>query len=124
MDPPPANSRARTLYSRILRDLEAATSAQEPEREAVLLRISDMVGELAEIAEGAAANADAPNNEGPTRGETYLWLSRISLELLRILGGAGFYTALRGNDAHGTRRNPVVGPNLQADSTGYWPVAA
>ena len=71
MDPPPANSRTRRLYSRILADLQAANSAQGREREAVLLRVSDMVGELAEIAEGAEAATEVPDNEGPTRGEVF-----------------------------------------------------
>ena len=124
MDPPPSNSRARRLYSRILADLEAANSARGPEREAVLLRVSDLVGELAEIAEGAEATADAPDNEGPTRGEVYSWLSRISLELLRILGGADFYTVLGGNEAYGTRADPILGSSYEADSTSLWSLAA
>ena len=121
---PPTNSRARRLYSRILKDLEAARSAQGPEREAVLLRISDMVGELTEIAEGADARTEAPANEGPRRGEVYSWLSRISLELLRILGGADFYTVLNWSARYGTRWNPIFGSSDEADSTGLWSVAA
>ena len=124
MDPPPANSRARELYSQILANLDVANSARGPEREAVLLRVSDLVGELAEIAEGAEATADAPDNEGPTRRELFSWLSRISLELLRILSGADFYTVLGGNEAYGTRSDPILGSSHKADSTGLWSVAA
>ena len=124
MDPPPINSRARRLYSRILADLQAAKSAQGPEREAVLLRISDSVGELARIAEGAEATTDAPDNEGPTRGEIYFWLSQISLELLRILSGAGFYTVLKGNKTYGARWSPVLGSGDEADSISLWSFAA
>jgi hypothetical protein len=83
-----------------------------------------MVGELAEIAEGAEATTDAPDNEGPTRGEVFFLLSRISLELLRILGGADFYSELRRIEANGTRWRLVVGSSDQADSAGRWPVAA
>ena len=124
MDPPPANSRVRRLCSQILVDLESVNSARGPEREAVLLRVSDLVGELAEIAEGAEAKADAPDNEGPTRGEVYSWLSRISLELLRILGGADFYTVLGGHEAYGARFDPILGSSHKADSTSLWAVAA
>ena len=125
MDPlPPANSRARRLYSRILADLQVAKSAQGRERDAVLLRVSDMVGELAEIAEGAETTTAAPDNEGPMRGEVFFLLSRISLELLRILGGADFYSELRRIEANGTRWRLVVGSSDQADSDGRWPVAA
>ena len=124
MNPPPANSRARRLYSRILAALQAANSAEGREREAVLLRVSDMVGELAEIAEGVEATTNAPDNEGPTRGEVFFLLSRISLELLRILGGADVYSGLRRIEAYGTRWRLVVGSSDQADSAGRWPVAA
>ena len=117
-------SRARRLYSRILRDLEAASSAHGPAREAVLLRISDLVGELAEIAEGAEVTTDSPDNEGPTRDEVFFWLARISLELLRILGGAGCYTAWRRNKAYGSRRKPVLGSSAEADPTRIWSFAA
>lgn len=122
--PPPTNSRARRLYERILQDLDAARSAHGPEREAVLLRISRMVGDLAEIAEGAHARTDAPTNEGPTRGQVYSWLSRISLELLRILGGADVYTALNWSARYGTRWNPILGSSYEADSTVLRAVAA
>ena len=124
MDPPPIHSRARRLYSRILTDLEAANSAEGAEREAVLLRVSDSVGELAGIAEGAEATTDAPDNEGPTRSEVYFWLSQISLELLRILSGSGFYTVLRGREAYGTRWSPVLGSGDEADSISLWSFAA
>ena len=124
MGPPPANSRARGLYSRILADLQAANSARGPEREAVLLRISDLVGELAEIAEGAEATAGAPDTQGPPRREVHFWLSRISLELLRILGGADFYNASRRNETYDTRSDPIVGSSSKADSTSLWPLAA
>lgn len=122
--PPPTKSRARRLYERILEDLDAARSALGPEREAVLLRISRMVGDLAEIAEGADARADAPANEGPRRGQVYTWLSRISLELLRILGGADVYTVMNRNARYATRWNPIFGSSDEGDSTGLWSVAA
>ena len=124
MDPPSTNSRARKLYSRILVELEAANAAEGPEREAVLLGVSDLVGELAEIAEGATVTTEASDNEGPTRGEVLFLLSRISLELLRILSGAGFYRGYRRNEEHGTRRRPFFGSSDQVDSRGLWPVAA
>ena len=124
MDPPSTNSRARKLYSRILVELEAANAAEGPEREAVLLGVSDLVGELAEIAEGAAVAAEASDNEGPTRGEVLFLLSRISLELLRILSGAGVYSGYRRDEEHGTRRRPVFGSRDQVDSRGLWPIAA
>lgn len=124
MDPPPANSRARVLYSRILADLQVAHTAEGPKREAVLLGVSDMVGELAEIAEGANAKREAPDNEGPTRDEVFFFVARFSLELLRILGGADFYTGLRRIEAHGRRWRPVVGSSDQADSACVGSVAA
>ena len=123
MDPPPTNSRARALCRRILADLQVAKSAEGPEREAVLLGVSDLVGELAEIAEGAEAKADAPDNEGPTRGQIYFLVSRISLELLRILGGADYYVIWR-DAAYGTRWDSILGSSDETDSAGRWLVAA
>lgn len=85
---PPTETRAQELYLQILTDLETARGAEGPARDAVLLRVSDKVGELAEIAEGANA---APVHEGSWRRQATRWLARISWELVKILSDTDFY---------------------------------
>ena len=85
---PPTESRATELYLEVLQDLEIARLSDGVARDAVLLRISNKVGELAEIAEGADV---APVHEGSWRRQAYAWLAKISWELLKIMSDTDFY---------------------------------
>ena len=123
---PPTQSRAAKLYAEILVDLQGVKSTEGVARDAVLLRISKRVGELAEIAENAGQKGRAVGNEGPVqRKAIMLWLMRISLELLKILGSADFYRLPQGSrrfDVGGHRTYAWAGH--EAHSPGVWLLAA
>ena len=86
---PPTEARAHELYLLVLDDLERVKLTEGVAREAVLLRVSNRVGELAEIAEGADV---APVHEGSWRRQASVWVVKISWELLKILSDTDFYT--------------------------------
>ena len=123
-DPPSINSRARKLYVRIQKDLEALKSAEGPERETVLLRISSEIGELAKLAESANLSPEALGHERSMRRMLYCWLARIAWKLLRIQSGTDFYTTPRGYRIHAIKQGAVAGSSDETASSSFWAVAA
>ncbi len=88
----PTENRAQRLYLQILADLEIYRLGDSSARDAVLLRICEQVGELAEIAEGALEKFQVPDNEARVLKQAIkVCLTHISLKLLRILSGTDFY---------------------------------
>lgn len=124
-DPPTTTPRAMELYLLIQKDLEAARTAEAPEREAVLLRVSSRIRELATLA-GAEVAASEGASHGRLRRERWFYiLARISVELLRIQSGTDLYTLLRGHRTYATSRaGPFIGSGDETTATCRWPVAA
>ena len=124
-DPPTTTPRAHQLYSLIQRDLEVARTAEGSQREAVLLRASSRIRELATLAGAEAAANDKARHGRSTRERLYYMLARISVQLLKIQSGTDFYTLLRGHRTYATRRaSPFVGSGDETTATSRWPVAA
>ena len=124
-DPPTTTPRAHELYLLIQRDLEVARTAARPEREAVLLRVSSRIRELATLA-GAEMAANEKARHGRSTREWWCYmLARISVELLKIQSGTDFYTLQRGHRTYATSRaSPFVGSGDETTATSRWPVAA
>lgn len=124
-DPPTTTPQANDLYLLIQRDLEVARTAEAPEREAVLLRVSSRIRELAILA-GAETAANERASHGRSRRERWCYmLARIAVELLKIRSGTDFYTPLRGRRINATSRaGPLVGSGDEKTAAGRWPVAA
>ena len=124
-DPPTTTPRAKELYLLIQKDLEAARTAEAPEREAVLLRVSSRIRELATLAVAETAANERASHGRSRRERWWYMLARISVELLRIQSGTDFYTLLRGHRTDATDRvGPFVGSGDETTATGRWPVAA
>ncbi len=119
---PPTETRANQLYLQVLEDLELVHRTKGVARGAVLLRVSNRVGELAEIAEGADV---APNHEGSLRNQVLTWVARISWELLKILGDTDFYILLASaGGSHARRIDLVPRPGHETHPRLSGPVAA
>lgn len=121
---PPTEIRAQRLYDQIMADLKTVKEIDETAREAVLLRISDQVGELAEIAEGAEEKV--PVNGGSVqKAAMKTWLMHISLELLKILSGTDFYYFLKRSDrAYAGSGPPLPRESSETNPARRWPLAA
>jgi hypothetical protein len=119
---PPTESRANGLYLKVLDDLEAVKVADGVARDAVLLRISDNVGELARLAERADG---APTHEGSWRQQIPVWVAKISWELVKILSDTDFYTlqVLTG-DTNAKRPDSHPRPGSETNQGCVWAVAA
>lgn len=124
-DPPTTTPRANELYLLIQKDLEDARTAEAPERETVLLRVSSRIRDLATLAGAEVATSEGASHGRSTRGKWFYILARISVELLRIQSGADFYTTNERNRKHATSRaDAFVGSGYETTANGRWPVAA
>lgn len=124
-DPPTTTPQAHQLYSLIQRDLRVARTAEGPQREAVLLRVSSRIRELATLAGAESAANDKARHGRSTRERWYYMLARISVQLLKIQSGTDFYTLLKGHRTYATSRaRPFVGSGDETTATSRWPVAA
>ncbi|MDE2782448.1 MAG: hypothetical protein OXK77_05800 [Gemmatimonadota bacterium] len=123
-DPPTTTPRANELYLLIQRDLEVARTAEAPEREAVLLRVSSRIRELATLAEAETA-ANERASHGRSRREWWYMLARIWWKLLKIQSGTDFYTLLKGHRTYAICRvGPFVRSGHETPATSRWLVAA
>lgn len=124
-DPPTTTPQANELYLLIQGDLEEARTAEAPERETVLLRVSSRIRDLATLAGAEVATSEGASHGRSTREKWFYILARISVELLRIQGGTDFYTLMRGHRKHATSRaDAFFGSGDETIATGRWPVAA
>ena len=108
---PPTESRARALYLQVLDDLETVRTTDGEARDAVLLRVSDNVGELAKLAEGAQV---ASAHEGSWQPQVFAWVARISWELVKVLSDTDFYIVVsRDGDLNVRHIGPLIGSGYQ-----------